>query len=531
MPTRCIRSIAISTLFLGALAVAEEAAETPAEETPAEVTESTIADALGRETPRGSMTGYFEAADAGDFETAARFLDQRNLPREARSWESDRLARRLKVVLDRKLWIDVDSLSDDPEGFLADSLPKYRDLLGEIDGAEGKVTLLLQRVPGDSDLFIWKISNATVGQIPALYAQWGYPVWADWLRHRVPKVRFLDVELFKWVSGFSVAFLSLPVLLAVGWGLAKVTTIHRPHLFTDVRHFFMVPVSATLFFVITGNVMLNLGIGGVGQDISRAKTLTTIGVTWILLTAVNLTRKVYSEHLVAQGRSSSMVLLKPIGSAVKTTIVVLAALTWMDNAGFEITALLTGLGIGGVAVALVLQKPLEDVFGAVTLYTQQPIRIGDYGMFAGIAGTIEEISLRNTRVRTLANTLVTIPNAKLAAEPIENYSARQKILYRTPLRIRTDTEPDQVRNLLQGIERLLAEHEEVINDDARVRLVRLGEDAIELEIFAYVSTQEFVHYLEVAEELNLSIIDAVAAAGTTLAVPAHSLTLEGAASA
>jgi len=94
------------------------------------------------------------------------------------------------------------------------------------------------------------------------------------------------------------------------------------------------------------------------------------------------------------------------------------------------------------------------------------------------------------------------------------------------LRIRTDTAPDQVRDLLRRIDAVLHEHERVINDDARVRLVRLGKDAIELEIFAYVSTREFVQYLEIAEEINLAIINAVAAAGTALAVPAHSLKLE-----
>ena len=86
----------------------------------------------------------------------------------------------------------------------------------------------------------------------------------------------------------------------------------------------------------------------------------------------------------------------------------------LDNLGFNITTVLAGLGVGGIAVALALQKPMEDVFGAITLYTQQPVRVGDFCRVGNETGTIEEIGLRTTRLRTLGNTLIAIPNAQLA---------------------------------------------------------------------------------------------------------------------
>ncbi len=198
-------------------------------------------------------------------------------------------------------------------------------------------------------------------------------------------------------------------------------------------------------------------------------------------------------------------------------IIVAAILVWLDNIGFNITALLASLGVGGVAVALALQKPLEDVFGAFTLYTQQPIRIGDFCRFGSQTGTVEEIGLRTTRLRTLSNTIVSVPNAKFAGEYLENISARQKILYRHKLRLRYDTGPDVVEKVLEDVRSLLAAHPRVIQDNRRVRFLGFGTDALEMEIFAYLATTDWAEYLELAEEINIKVLDIIKAAGTSLA--------------
>ena len=134
--------------------------------------------------------------------------------------------------------------------------------------------------------------------------------------------------------------------------------------------------------------------------------------------------------------------------------------------------------------------------------------------------------MRTTRVRTLNNTVVSIPNSKFAGEHIENISARQKILYRPTLRLRYDTAPATMRAVLKGIEDLLASHERVIQDNPRVRFRGFATDALEIEIFAYLETTKWSEYLELAEDLNLRIIDIIATAGTSLAVPMQTLQIE-----
>jgi MscS family membrane protein len=207
-------------------------------------------------------------------------------------------------------------------------------------------------------------------------------------------------------------------------------------------------------------------------------------------------------------------------------IIVSAALTYLSQIGVNITTMLAGLGVGGIAIALALQKPLEDVFGAITLYTQQPVRVGDFCRIGDHTGTIEEIGLRTTRLRTLANTVIAVPNSLLANEPIDNYSARQKIWYRPHLRLRYDTSPAALKHILDGIRDMLNSHEEVLQDNARVRFKEISSDALLVEVFAYLNTTDWVKYLEMAEKLNIGILKVVADAGTSLALPSRTLNVE-----
>jgi MscS family membrane protein len=196
--------------------------------------------------------------------------------------------------------------------------------------------------------------------------------------------------------------------------------------------------------------------------------------------------------------------------------VLLGVLVWLDNLGFQITAVLTGLGIGGVAVALVLQKPLEDMFGAVTLYTQQPVKIGDFGRFGAVTGTVEEISLRTTRIRTLANSLVSVPNMRLASEPIENLSAREKYLYSPVLRLQGDASGSDLAELLEQIRGALEANERVLKDGMRVRFTAITLAGFDVSVFAYVDAADWPDYLAVAETLNLAVLELISASPLTL---------------
>ncbi len=273
-------------------------------------------------------------------------------------------------------------------------------------------------------------------------------------------------------------------------------------------------------------VATSLGRGVTAETIQRLSPVPILITMWVMFAAINLLRDIYSNYLRDKDRSGAEVLVRPAGNAIKLIVFLGATLIYLDKLGINITTLLAGLGVGGVAVALALQKPMEDIFGAITLYTQQPIHVGDFCRIGNTTGTIEEIGLRTTNIRTIANTLIAVPNAKLASEPIDNISARKKILYRPSLRLRYDTAPDQLQGLLEGIRELLSSHERVLEEGQRVRFNEIADDALKIEVFAYLDTTVWSEYLELAEELNLRILEIVSNAGTSLSLPASTLHIE-----
>ncbi|HEY5622388.1 MAG TPA: hypothetical protein VIV14_01420, partial [Gammaproteobacteria bacterium] len=119
-------------------------------------------------------------------------------------------------------------------------------------------------------------------------------------------------------------------------------------------------------------------------------------------------------------------------------------------------------------------------------------------------------------VRTLADTVIAVPNSQLANSPIDNYSARTKILYRPNLRIRLETTPEQLDAILNNIRTLFADHERVLDNGQRVRFLEIGEESLVIEAFAYVDTVVWADYLEIAEELNMAVLRIINEAGTSL---------------
>ena len=114
-------------------------------------------------------------------------------------------------------------------------------------------------------------------------------------------------------------------------------------------------------------------------------------------------------------------------------IVAVAAITLLDALGFNVTALVAGLGVGGLAVAPAAQKRIENLIGGVTLYADQPARVGDLCRFGDILGTVESIGLRSTRIRTFDRSVVSVPNAEFANLHLDNLSRRDRFWYHPTL--------------------------------------------------------------------------------------------------
>ena len=473
-----------------------------------------MSDPYGRDTPRGSFEGFQAATEEFDFEKAAQYLDLRNLPAKVSQMDGATLAEQLDFVIKRNLKVDSLMLSSRHEGQPIDDLPDYRDELGRIQTIEGEVILLLQKVPGTDAGFIWKISNATVARIPEFFKEFSYPEWVEVVRSRLPDDKhFLGLELFKWVIVLGFIILASPVGWLIAIGLSHLFTKPESPLYEDIRKLLTRPV-LVLAILLLGRVLLhNLGLGATAQKFQQAGTIITIIFVWFLFSVIDLARARRREKYLAQGRTDAAVLGRPMANALKLFIVLAAFLVWLTNAGVNITTLLAGLGIGGVAIALALQKPIEDLLGAISIYSQQPVVTGDLCKVGSTFGQVEEIGLRTTTIRTLSDTRVSIPNSKLAYGEIENYSVREKMLYHPDLPLRYDTTPEQMQAITSGITAMLMEEKGIIQESARVRFTEFDKHSMIINMRIYVDTDDFNEYLEVVERINIATMKIVQHSG------------------
>lgn len=529
---RTCRNLSLVFLFtLLAYTPATQALQDPAQTTetpvPDVVKEVEFKDNLGRDTPRSSFIGFLKATENFDYNLAIEYMDLRNLPHAVREHDGEDLARQLDFVIKRGMKIDVEHLSRRVTGQVVDGLPDYRDELGHLVADEGEQVLLMQRVPGPDERLIWKISNASIALIPELYDFFSYPTWVDNIRVRLPDdASFLGIELFKWVIVLGVGIVLYPIFWLICYGLSWLISKPGSPLHTPVRRLFTQPVPLIAVMLIAGGLLRELGLGATAQAFVQSRTLMTIAVVWMIFLLIDLFRARRKERFIAQGRADAHILGRPLANSLKLFTLLAATLVWLSNSGVEISALLAGLGIGGVALALALQKPIEDLLGAVSLYSQQPMQTGDLCKYGTVLGRIEEIGLRTTRIRTLSDTLVSIPNCIIAHGAIENYSAREKMLYHPDLPLRYDTSLEQMQTIVDGIDAMARNHEKVIENSVRIRFTEFSENAMIIKARIYVDESNFSGYLTVVAELNMAIMEIVQDAGAHFAQGARTVMLE-----
>ncbi len=189
--------------------------------------------------------------------------------------------------------------------------------------------------------------------------------------------------------------------------------------------------------------------------------------------------------------------------------------------GVDMLPLIAGLGVGGLAVALAAQKTIANFIGSMILFVNRPVREGDFCRYGDQIGTVEEIGLIATRIRSLERTLVTVPNAQFSEMQLDNFMARDRRLFKTVLNLRYETTPDQLRYILAELRTLLLGHPKVTPDPARVRFVGMGTYSLDVEIFAYLRCQDQNAFLAIQEDLLLRMIDIVNESGTGFAFPSQ----------
>jgi MscS family membrane protein len=476
---------------------------------------------LGPDTPRGAVARFLAAARTGQYARAAEYLNVRGVPRAARSRLGPELARELETVLDRALWIDLDRLSDQPAGDLDDGLPSNLDSLGTIETSAGPVEILLERIPQPGGPAIWKFSASTVGALPALYDEFGWGPLADLLPAPFFEVRFLQIRLWQWVG--------LIVLVAVAWlvsrlvrgllvRLARWILASRGKVDGGLAEYAAGPLRLLVGLAVfaSGLPFLALAVRPHRFFVGLQSALAIVAMTWILLRTLDVVAARFERQLVRNRHARAVASVPLLRRTVKIFVAGIAFIAALQNFGFNVTGLLAGLGVGGLAVALAAQKTVENLFGSLSIVADQPVRVGDVCRFGETVGTVEDIGLRSTRIRTINRTVVTVPNGQFSIMPLENLSRRDRIPVHATLSLPPGTTPEQVREVLRRLRETLPLQPKVDAASVRARFVALSPQGLNVELFAHVLTTRWEEFVGIREGIFLATMDVVAGSGATL---------------
>jgi len=251
--------------------------------------------------------------------------------------------------------------------------------------------------------------------------------------------------------------------------------------------------------------------------------ITTLAVLWTAFRGIDLARAVFERRSWAIDRPSSRSLLSIGARFAKVTVLVIAGIVGLAELGVSVASLVAGLGIGGLAVALAAQKTLENLFGALSIGVDQPMREGDLVKLYDFVGTVEQIGLRSTRIRTLDRTVITIPNGELANQRIESFAVRDRLRLATTIGLVHGTTSHQVRAILAEIEAILRRQPKLWPDAVSVCFKELAASSLDVEIVAWFQTQDFTEFQAIRQDVLLEIMAAIDRHGSAIAFPTRTV--------
>jgi len=476
-------------------------------------------DPMGRSTPRGTVLGFMKATGREDYDRAASFLDTRQHGALARE-----LARQLQTILDRETSIDLAHLSRQPEGSLANAQSPNRELVGVAHTSSGKVEIWLSRVQRGDNPPIWLFSSETLRLVPEAYEQ---AANISAIEQHLPgwlTATFFSLSLWR----LCIVVISLPLTLLGGSLLARLVALLLALLSSrivgrtevDRAQVLVTPLRLILFgalFAVVGNYSSSL----LGRNFwhSLGNVLGVFGVTWLATRLVAIASDLAVARLRQIQSWDKIALAGLLGRLSQIGLATVGVLFVLYLAGVNLTAALTGLGIGGIAVAFAAQRTLENLFGGIMIISDRPVRIGDICKIGNVTGTVVDIGLRSTRIRTPERTIVTIANGQLATMNLENYTFRDKFWFHPLISLSHDTTVDQLQTVLSRIRERLNTHTNVESITSRVSFISIGNASQDIEISAYVFAASDTEFLRIQEELLLGVLDIVESAGTALALP------------
>lgn len=474
-----------------------------------------------RSTPQQALAAFLASTDekVKDFNTAAFILQDVGIS----SKQEIEVARHLReVIRGRGLYIRPESVPNKPD---------YID--PETQRAEFRPYPKEPRISLVRDGENWVFSAYTVQTTAEMYKAL-FPFGLEFIAELTPEQGTTILGLFLW------QWLGLGILVVVGLVLVRVLQpvagwfvrwcFRRLRLTeTDAAVYKHIGRSIALLAV-TIVVALLLPVMRLPLSVSRYAVLV-VNVLWPVFAIITAYRLVDAivEHIVwdtSKGRQSHTQLRPLLRRSLKFTVIVVGLVVILQQFDVNLTAVVAGLSIGGVAIALASQDTIRNLLGAIMIMTDKPFLTGDHIVVQGAEGVVEDIGLRTTRVRSASNSLIYIPNGRLADMTVDNLGLREQ--YKVVLNLAFDTAPEKLTAFMDGLRSIAMEHPHTIKDTGAITVsfTEYGDFSLKVLFKCFLDPSSADEQQD-RTDINLAIRTLVAGLGISFAVPPHTVVQAG----
>ncbi len=431
---------------------------------------------------------------------------------------------KLKEVLDaRGLYVPVTEMSLDPD---------YRDDRGLHRAVPLASFPLLALVKRDGQ---WVFSRDIVQAVDPLYDE-TFSGLSGQVQKRVPGAwdrRVLNVRTWQWISlglllGVALLLGLLAQMVFADQAIRFARRAHirlNPKVIAGMRG----PISAFLVgtVFIWGVPDLRLGVQASRIFLFAANTLASFAAVLVLVRLVDLGADYFAKQAADTRSKMDDQVIPLVQRALKAGVWCVGVVFVVQNMGVDVGSLIAGLGIGGLAFALAAKDTVENLFGSLTIFTDRPFQIGDWIVLdGGLEGVVEEVGFRSTRIRTFHNSVVSVPNGKLASSRIDNMGQRRYRRVKTSLGLTYDTPPARIDAFLTRVRAYLRANPSVWNGTCEVRLNNFSSSSLDVLLYFFLDVPDWSHELAERERCLLALLEIAQELGVSYAFPSTSLYVE-----
>lgn len=509
-----VLAVEASVLGIGGGSGSEESASEPAP------------DSFGRDTPRHAVQGFISALSENDYLLASNYL---NL---SKSDNPTTVVRQFKQALDAGGRFQPDlQINNTSEGNLADQLPPSQEKVGSISIGDKSVPLLLERVVSKNGEQYWQFSGDTLSSIPEVIENTQPTLISRYSFDGLEDKKLFGYQVTDLVAATAITLGSFILTYILVWFWYHVLKVVYPRLRGEslaLPDKVILPLAIVIMALVLSEVMVYFGVSvTLREPVNRFTEIASwLAMTWLLLRvidaiftrAVNLSyKKNYTERVSILG------LLRKI---VKALLLIFAIIVIFGNLGFDLTTGIAALGVGGLALALGAQKTIENLVGSVVVVADSPVRIGDYCKFGTYEGTVVDIGIRSSRVRTLNRTVVTVPNGDFSSMQIENFTSRDMFHFLHQLYIKRNADIDVVFKMVEELDKFLDNHELTNQEWNQANILELRQDCYVIQLRAYVNSVDVIEFYGKQNILLVDVLNLVKKYKVEHALPTQQLIME-----